>query len=174
MPKKPNTYPKPHSKGQRKPLPKKTKPKAQPEKVSILKSKYYWVTLTMIILVFTIVLGYLMQISLLTELLMLGTIFSVIGFAFYMGFKSSQSYNKRATFIFVGASIIGFGIWAVMVLSFNATGLTAQVSSSIGVDFFAITSLIICLVLGAFIGDLIGKNRETVALYANKFRNKLF
>ena len=174
MPKKSKTYPKPHSKGQRKPTPKKTNPKAQPKTVNILKSKYYWATLTLIILVFTIAIGYLMQISLGKELLMLGTIFSVMGLAFYIGFKSSEGYNKRATFFFVGASIIGFGIWAVMVLSFNATGLTAQISSSIGVDFFAITSLIICLVFGALIGDLIGKNRETVALYADKFRNRLF
>ncbi|MCL4430521.1 MAG: hypothetical protein M1167_07185 [Chloroflexi bacterium] len=171
MPKTPKTYPKPHSKGQQKPTPKKTKPNAQPEKVSILKSKYYWLTLTLIILVFTIAFGYLMQISLGKELLMLGTIFSLIGFAFYIGFKSPQSYSKRATFIFVGASIVGFSIWAVMVLFFNATGLTAQISSSIGVDFFAITSLIICLVLGAFIGDLIGKKRDAVALFVDKLRN---
>jgi len=98
----------------------------------------------------------------------------VIGFAFYIGFKPSESYNKRSTFIFVGVSIVGFSIWAVMVLSFNATGFLMQISSLIGIDFFAITSLIICLVLGAFIGDLIGKNRVTVLVLAHRFRNRLF
>ncbi len=174
MPKKSKAYPEPHSKGQRKSLPKKTKPKAQPKKVNILKSKYYWATLTVIILIFAVAVGYLAQISLVKELLMLGTLFSVIGLAFYIGFKSSEGYSKRATFFFVGASIIGFGIWAVMVLSFNATGLTAQISSSIGIDFFVITSLIICLAFGALIGDLIGKNRETIEIFVDKIRNKLY
>ena len=171
MPKAPKTYPKPHSKGHQKPTLKKTKPKAQPETVNILKSKYYWVTLTLIIVVFTIAFGYVMQISLGKELLMLGVVFSVLGFAFYVGFKSPQSYSKRATFIFVGASIIGFSIWATIVLAFNATGLTSQISSSVGVELFAITSLIICLVLGAFIGDLLGKNSEALESFFYRLRN---
>jgi hypothetical protein len=157
MPKTSKTYSRPHSKGHQKPVPKKAKPKAQPETVSILKNKYYWLTLTAIILAFAIAFGYAMKISLGNELLMLGAVFSVLGFVFYVGFKSPKSYDKRITFVFVGASIIGFSIWAAIVLAFNATGVTSQISSSIGVDLFAVTSLIICLVLGAFIGDLIGK-----------------
>jgi cation transport ATPase len=171
MPKTPKTHPKPHSKDQRKTRPKKTQSKAQSKPVSLMKSKSYWITLTLTILVFTFAYGYVMQISVGKELLILGSIFLMIGFAFYIGFKPSASYNKRATFIFIGASIVGFSIWAVIVLSFNATGFESQISSSIGDDFFAITSLIICLVLGAFIGDLIGKNREAVVLFAHKFRN---
>jgi hypothetical protein len=108
------------------------------------------------------------------ELLILGSILSILGLTFYIGFKSSEGYSKRATFFFVGASIIGFSIWVVMVLSFNATGVLSQISSSVGVDLFAITSLIICLVLGALIGDLIGKKRVTISSYAEKIRNKLF
>ena len=61
-----------------------------------------------------------------------------------------------------------------MVLSLNAIGVLAQISNSIGDSFFVITSLTICLVLGAFIGDLIGKNRETILFFAHKFRNRLF
>lgn len=165
MPKKAKTYPKPHSKAQRKTTQKKAKLKAKQEKVSILKSKYYWATLTLIIFVIIIALGVTMQISLGKEALMLGTIFSVVGFTFYVGFKSPERYNKRATFFFVGASVIGFGIWALMVLSFNTTGLTSQIAGTIGLDFFAITSLVICLVLGALIGDLIGKNRERISVF---------
>ena len=82
--------------------------------------------------------------------------------------------SERATFFFVGASIIGFGIWVLIVLSLNALGVLVQISSSIGDSFFVITSLIICLVLGAFIGDFIGKNRETVLFFAHKFRNRFF
>ena len=162
----PKTYPKTQPK---KTKPKKNQPKAQP-KPSLMKSKYYWITLTLTILVFTIAYGYLTQISVGKELLILGSIFSVMGFAFYIGFKASAGYNKRATFLFVGASIVGFSIWAVMVLSLNATGFLSQISNSIGTDFFAITSLIICLTLGAFIGDVMGKNRSALALFAHKFR----
>jgi hypothetical protein len=163
----PKTYPKTQSK---KTKPKKTKFKDQPKPLSLLKSKTYWVALTLIMVVFTFAYGFLMNISLEKETLILGTILAVIGFAFSLGFKPS-SYNKKATFIFVGASVIGFSIWAAIVLSFNAIGINSQIASSIGVDSFALTSLIICLTMGAFIGNLIGKNREKIVLFADKFRN---
>ncbi|MGE5533192.1 MAG: hypothetical protein ACM3UN_02445 [Bacillota bacterium] len=147
--------------------------KDQPKQVNLLKSKYYWITLTAIILAFSVVIGFLMQIPLGKELLILCCILSVLGLAFYVGFKSSEGYNKRATFFFVGASIVGFSIWAVIFLSLNATGVTQQISSLVDIDLFAITSLIICLVLGAIIGDLIGKNRETIGLNAGKLRKRL-
>ena len=162
----PKTYPKSTPKKNR---PKKTSPQAQ-KSASPLTNKYYWIMLTLAILVFTFAYGYLIKISLEEESLMLGCIISVIGFALYLGFKPSTRYDKRATFIFVGASIIGFSIWALMVLSLNATGILSQIASSVGSDFFAITSLIICLILGALIGDLIGKNRNTIELFANKVR----
>jgi len=165
----PKTYPKVQSKKNKQ----KKHLKDQPKQINLLKSKYYWVTITTAILVFAVVVGFLVQISLGKELLILGSILSILGLAFYVGFKSSEGYDKRATFFFVGASIVGFGIWAVMVLSFMATGVISLISSSVGVDLFAITSLIICLILGALIGDLIGKNRETISLYAEKIRNRL-
>jgi len=162
----------------------KTQPKTQPKKIrpkktplkaqksaSLLTHKSYWITLTLSILVFTFAYGYLMNISVEKESLILGCILSVIGFGFNIGFKPSASYDKRATFIFVGASIIGFSIWAVMVLSLNSTGILSQIANSISSDFFAITSLIICLILGAYIGDMIGKNRKTLELFVYKFRN---
>ncbi len=165
----PKTYPKAQPKKNKK----KKHLKDQPKQINLLKSKYYWVTVTAAILVFAVVVGFSVQISLGKELLILGSILSILGLAFYVGFKSSEGYDKRATFFFVGASIVGFGIWAVMVLSFMATGVISLISSSVGVDLFAITSLIICLILGALIGDLIGKNRETISLYAEKIRNRL-
>jgi hypothetical protein len=100
----------------------------------------------------------------------LGSILFLIGFAFYIGFKPYANYNKRATFIFVGASIVGFCIWVAVVLFFNATGINSQIASSIGGSLFAVTSLIICLISGAFIGDLIGKNKEHISFFVN---NKL-
>ncbi len=165
MPKtQPKTYPK-------KTKQKKVKPKIQPKPISLLKSKFYWITLTLIMLVFTFVYGYTMQIAVEKEALILSSILVAIGFAFYIGFKPSIGYQKRATFIFAGASIIGFSIWAAIVLSFNATGINSKIASSIGINFFAITSLIICLISGAFIGDLIGKNKEALSSFTNKFRS---
>jgi hypothetical protein len=173
MPKKQKTYPRSNSKSQRKNKLKETHSRAQQEPVSIFKSKYYWISLAATILVFTFVLGYILQMSEEKELLMLGSVLSVIGLAFYIGYKPSVNYDKRATFFFVGATVIGFGIWALIVLSLNAFGVLAQISSLTGDSFFVITSQIICLVLGAFIGDFIGKNREAVLFFAHKFRNRL-
>jgi uncharacterized membrane protein (DUF485 family) len=44
------------------------------------------------------------------ELLLLGSILSVIVFAFYLGFIPSAGFNKRATFIYAGAAIVAFSI----------------------------------------------------------------
>lgn len=163
----PKTYPKTQPKKNKQ---KKKQRKDQPKPFNILKSKYYWIGLTLMIFVFAVTIGYLNQISFGEELLILGCIFSVIGLAFYIGFKSSENYSKRATFIFVGASIVGFGIWAVMVLSFNAIGVISQISSTVGIDLFTVTTLIIFLVLGAFIGDLFGKKREALESFYYKLR----
>jgi hypothetical protein len=174
MPKKQKTYPKSNSKSQRKNKLKEKQAKTQPKPVSLFKSKYYWITLATTILIFIFALGYITHMSEEKELLMLGSILSVIGLAFYIGYKPSVNYDKQATFFFVGASIIGFGIWASIVLSLNASEILIQISNSVGDSFFVITSLTICLVLGAFIGDFIGKNRETILFFAHKFRNRLF
>ena len=85
--------------------PKKTKFKDQPKPISLMKSKTYWIAVTLIMVIFTIAYGFLMNISLEKEALILGTILAVIGLAFYLGFKPS-SYNKKATSVFVGASVI--------------------------------------------------------------------
>ena len=120
----PKTYPKTQPK---KTKPKKPKFKTQPKPVSITTRKSYWITLTLIMVVFTFVYGYLMNISLERIVMILGTILLLIGFAFYLGFKpSTTTSTKEQLFIFVGASIIGFSIWAVIVLSFNAMDLTRK------------------------------------------------
>jgi len=103
--------------------------------------------------------------------MMLVTVLLLIGFAVYIRFKpSTATADKRAIFIFVGASVIGFCIWAIIVLSLNSTELHTQIASAIGDSFFAITSLMICLILGAFIGDWIGEKRERISIF---LKNKL-
>jgi len=171
MPKTPKTQPKPHSKSKQKSKAKPKKSKVQAKPVNLLKSKYYWIVLTVAVFVFAVVLGFLTQMSLGKELMTLSSIFAVIGFAFYLGYKSSEGYEKRTTFIFAGASIIGFCIWAALVFSLSSVGAMFQIERFIGVDFFAITGLIICLISGAFVGDLIGKKRDALYLFFDRFRN---
>lgn len=165
----PKNYPKNRPK---KKAPKKAQPKVEPKPVSLMKSKYYWVTMTSIILVFAVIIGYSTGVALANEALIVGTVLSIIGFAFYLGFVPSIKYSKRALFIFVGASVVGFSIWAAMTLSLTATAILPQVTDSIGPLFFASTTLIICLIAGALIGDLIGKNIDRIGMFFNdKFRN---
>jgi cation transport ATPase len=150
----------------------KTKNKAEPKPVSITSSKTYWITLTIMMVVFGSVYGYMMKVPAEAIGLLIATVLMVIGFAFYLKFKPSlQKSISRATFLFVGASVIGFLIWVALVLLSGVTGFWLQISTSIGDNFFAITSMIICLICGAFIGDQIGDNKEKISLFfENKFR----
>ncbi|MGA2680855.1 MAG: hypothetical protein ABSF44_03540 [Candidatus Bathyarchaeia archaeon] len=158
--------PKPYPKTQ----PKKTKPNTktngQPKPVSITSSKTYWITLTLLMLVFGSFYGYLMKVALAAIGIMLASVLFLIGFAYYLKFKQSPLTNSsRATFLFGGACVIGFAIWVVIVLLSSLVGLWAPIALSIGDNFFAITSLIICLTSGAFIGDLIGNNKEKISVF---------
>lgn len=170
MPKTPKTHPKPkpHSKIKRKNQP-------EPERVSITTKKSYWISVTLIVVIFGSVYGYLVGLSTPRIAMMLAAVLSVTGFAFYIRVKpSTLSVRNRAASLILGVSIIGFCIWALMVLSLNASGLQAQISGSIGDDFFALTSLITCLMAGAFIGDTIGKNTDTIRAFMNKIAAKIF
>lgn len=139
----------------------KNKRKNQPEPISITSRKEYWIVLTVSMVIFGAGYGYLMKVSLPAIGMMLASVVSVIGFAFYLKFKpSTLGGTNRTTWLFVGASVIGFGIWAAMALSLNAAGFWIAIASVIGEEFFAITSLIIFLILGAFIGDWISNNRQ--------------
>jgi len=145
----------------------KTKLKTNPQRVSLFRSKYYWITLTLILLVFTFVYGILNAVSAEKEALMVSSILFLIGIAFYVGFKPFKIYPKRATFMFAGAVIIGAGIWIAMVLSLNATGVSTEIASSIGGSLFLSASLMICWISGAFMGDIIGKNKERIGFFIN-------
>lgn len=149
--------------------PKKTPPKTEAKTVSITTSKFYWVTLTVFMVIFGLVYGYLLKVSVPAVALLLTSVLLMIGFAYYVRFSTSQLKNTtRATFIFVGASVIGFLIWAAIVLLLDFTGFSAQIAGSMSYYYFAITSLIICLISGAFIGDLIGKYRDKISAALEK------
>ena len=134
----------------------KTKPKAQPQTPSITSNKTYWIILTAVLAVVTAVFGATMDISLPRTALLIVTVVVVIGFVGLIRTgKSDLSLSKRATFIFAGASIIGFIIWAVLTLS----GALVQVVIAAGQEFYVVTSLASCLTAGAWIGELLGRNK---------------
>ncbi len=165
MPKTPKTQPK-------KQLKTKAKQKFQPKPASITSRKSYWIALTLTMVVFSIFSGYTNKMAVGAIGLLIGSVLALIGFAFYLNFyPSTLKATQRALYLFVGASIIGFSIWAVIVLLLNATSLMPHIVTDVGNSFFAITSLIICLIVGAFIGDLIGKNKERLFSFTNKFRS---
>jgi len=173
MPKTPKTYPKPRSKDQPKSKPKKGASKAQPTEVSIFKSKYYWIFLSIVLIVFTVAVGFTIHMSLAKELLILGSIFAVIGFGFYLAFKPAPTDKKRIILILIGVSIIGFSIWALTVLFLSLTGALGEIETTVGITFFSVTTLLICLVIGAFIGDLIHKNMDIIISLAHSFRDRV-
>lgn len=150
-----------------KPQPKKTKPsKVQPKQASITQSKYYWLMLSIVMVVFGTVYGYMMKVAAAAIGLLVASVLVIIAFAFYINFKpSTLKASRRAMFIFVGAAVVGFCIWAAIVLLADATNFWSQIASSIGYNFFGITTLIICLMTGAFIGDLIGNNKERISSF---------
>jgi general stress protein CsbA len=105
-------------------------------------------------------------------LLILVTALSVIGVAGYVRLKqSSLTAKTRVTYLFVGAAVIGYGIWAAMVLTLAATGLGAK-SDFLGSQLFIVTSQIIFIVIGAFIGEYLSTN-SAFQSFAGKIKQRL-
>ncbi len=147
------------------PKPSKTKPKQKVkpklkrkelEVSGITTRKSYWVVLTMLLAVVSAVFGIAMGTGLLQTAFLSVTIAVVVGtVGFIRVSPSTLSLSKRATFLFIGTSIVGFGIWAALAL----TGVVAQAANGFG-GFFVVISLAICLTAGAFIGEVIGRNKR--------------
>jgi len=168
MPKTPKTKPKTYPKKQSK----KTNSKMPTHTVSITKSKFYWIVLTVVAIVCMAILGFTSNIPIQKVALIMVTVLSVLGLAGYVRVKSSNLSNKmRATYLFVGAAVIGFGIWAIMLILLTETGLGVQVANSLGDQLFIISSQVIFLVIGAFVGEGLGKNM-TFQSFVSKIRQK--
>jgi DNA-binding HxlR family transcriptional regulator len=114
--------------------------------------------------VLALVIGYAWNIPLeRTSLVVIVTILT-FGFAFYIRVRPSRSGN-RVFFIAVGTFCLGFVLWALITLLILHSGLRWQIQSAAGPfgdDFVAAITLIICWVLGGWVGDLIGKRRNYV------------
>jgi hypothetical protein len=85
---------------------------------------------------------------------------------------STLSLSKRATFLFMGVSIIGFGIWAIIVFALGRAGFTEQIANALGGQLFIVTSLVICFSAGALIGELIGRNKAVQVRLFNPLDEK--
>ena len=131
------------------------KAKAEQQPTRLTNKKSYWITLTTVFAIASAVFGQMQGFRLIQTVLLAITISVVIGMVGFIGVSpSSLSFSKRATFIFVGASVAGFGIWAVL-----AIVVLPQLGAIVD-EFFIFTSFIICLAIGAFIGELIGRNKK--------------
>jgi hypothetical protein len=134
----------------------KQKPKVQSQTQSITSTKPYWIILTTMLAIVTAIFGALVSMSLERTALLIVTVVIVIGFVGLLRTgKSSLPLSKRATFIFAGASIIGFIIWAALTLS----GALAPVVLAVGQEFYVVNSLLTCLAAGAWIGELLSRSK---------------
>ena len=142
------------------------------EPVSITKSKFYWITITVITIIAVLGYGIVARIAIAQLGLILAAVLSVIGVASYVRLKPSILTAKtRATYLFVGAAVIGFSIWAAMVLTLAATEIGAQ-SSVLGSQLFIVASQIIFLAIGAFIGEYLSTN-DAFQAFADKIKQKI-
>ncbi len=133
----------------------KHKGKAAPETPSFTTKKSYWLMLLALFAVVSAVFGVATRLGLLQTAFLVVTVALLIGVVGFIRVTSSTlSFGKRATFIFMGASIIGFSIWAAFTLAFMPQLVV------LNSDFYVMASLVICLTGGAFIGELISRNRK--------------
>jgi DNA-binding transcriptional ArsR family regulator len=85
-------------------------------------------------------------------------------FAFYIRIRPSHSGN-RAFFIAVGALGLGFIFWFIVTSIILFSGIRWQIVGStgnLGDDFVVTATVIICWVVGGFVGGLIGKRRNYI------------
>jgi hypothetical protein len=172
MPKTSKTQAKPKAKPNSK---LKSKKQVEPQRVSITSNKWYWVSVSAFLAVFGGAYGYSTGLSAPAIILMIVAVLSVAGFAAYIRLTHSNvSLRTRAASLIFGFSILGFGIWALIVLLLSRLGLQLQIANSIGEAFFAITTLITCLMVGAFLGDSIGKHFEALKAFFKALPGKIF
>ncbi len=123
-----------------------------------------WVILFTAVIAATILNGYFGYISLQRTTLILAIEILSFGFAFYIRIKPSHTGN-RAFFIALGALCLGFILWFIVTSLILFSGLRWQILSAagnVGDNFVVLATLIICWIVGGFIGECIGKKRNYV------------
>ena len=81
--------------------------------------------------------------------------FLMIGFSYYIRVRPSMEVN-RAIYILFGITPIGFGLWIVYALS----GIGRLLTTHLGSWPSFIVAFTVPYIIGAFIGDWIGKRRN--------------
>jgi ABC-type uncharacterized transport system permease subunit len=91
------------------------------------------------------------------ERMILGLVISFfcIGVAYYIRVKPSMKVN-RALYVLLGITPIGFSLWMVLALS----GLGRWLTNMVGAFPSLIIGWVVCLGIGALIGDWLGKRRN--------------
>ncbi len=144
----------------------KNQRKAEPEAPGITTKKSYWVMLTVLMAVVVSAAGFMVNLEALQIVVLAVTVMMLIGLIGYVRVTpSSLPKFKRAVFLTFGASIIGFGIWAIIMLILNYTGVIAQMENTTGVTFYVIPSLVIYIIGGAFIGEFLGRNSRVQKIF---------
>ena len=111
--------------------------KVEPEPAGITTKKSYWISLLLFTAIAVSLAAYAVNLAWLNIAVLNVTVVVLIGFVGYIRVTpSNMPVSRRATFLFVGASVIGFCIWAAIIIVFNTSGFTPQV-----VDTLAVTSL---------------------------------
>jgi DNA-binding transcriptional ArsR family regulator len=121
-----------------------------------------WLVLIVASVILSILTGYFLRIPLERQAIILTILLLSSGFAFYIRIKPTKSGN-RAFYISVGALCIGTLLWFLITSLILFSGLRWQIVDStgnFGDDFTVLTTLIICWIVGGFIGDFIGKKRD--------------
>jgi hypothetical protein len=140
----------------------KAKRRTQPATPGITTKKSYWIMLSVVMVAAFSVAGFLMGLEYVDIVALMVAIVLIIGFIGYVRIAPSNlSKSKRGTFLFVGASIIGFSMWAVPMYILLATDNLVSLPVS---PFVIVSCLVMCLILGAFIGELLGKNSRVQKL----------
>gem|GEM_PF-6799885 len=81
--------------------------------------------------------------------------FLMIGFAYYIRIRPSMKMN-RGIYVLLGFSPIGFSLWIVYALS----GIGRFLTTHLGPEISLIVGFTVPYIIGAFIGDWIGKRRN--------------
>jgi len=152
----------------------KPKRKVEPEIPGITTKKAYWLVLGVLLAIVSAIFGLMNGLDELRMALLIAAVVVPIGCLGYVRVSpSSLSLLKRAMFLIAGASIIGFGIWAAIALALFRAGFNEQIAYVLGEQFFIVTSLVICLFVGAFIGELIGRNKAVQIRLFNPLGEKI-
>ena len=134
-----------------------------PEKESLNKRRWkiYWIVgainLTMIVLIA----GYLLNLPLHRIVIVIIAAQVLSAFTYYIRIK--PIVTGRLFYVVVGVGGLGGFFWFLLQLFMMQTGLRLQLinlTGYFGDDLFAFISLLVLWVLGAFVGDWIGKKRN--------------